>query len=195
MTTEQFFDGMDIFKKYTLEDISCAFAHYCFRNGPIEDLHADGRALSQDDMKTLNKFCYDRIFTFLSLLKNNDIATLNGIMLMASGSQWDKPEFNIGSISLPRYRHNKKRGSRLRLPRLFAVTKRLRTPVKPILSYEENPDEVGYSRYGDDEESKLAIDVHNYSTCPQFCVSFGGGVPLSTLVEITRYQTPLYDRS
>ena len=78
-TTEQFFDGMDILKKYSLEDISCALTHYCFRNGPIEEMHADGK-FSQDDMKTLNKYFNDRIFTFLTLLKKNDIATLNGIM-------------------------------------------------------------------------------------------------------------------
>ena len=34
--------------------------HYAFRNGPVEDMHANGQ-LSQQDMKTLNKYMVNRI--------------------------------------------------------------------------------------------------------------------------------------
>jgi len=37
VTTEQLFGELNILEKYSLEQISCALAHYCFRNGPVED--------------------------------------------------------------------------------------------------------------------------------------------------------------
>lgn len=94
ITTEQFLDNMDILKKYSLEDISCALAHYCFRNGPVEDMHTEGK-LSQSDMKELNKFCNDKIFTFLTMMKNNDISSLSAIIDFGvrCGCNWDKPEY------------------------------------------------------------------------------------------------------
>ena len=41
-------------------------AVYAFRNGPIEDLHANGQ-LSDEDMKTLNKYMVDRLAEYLYL--------------------------------------------------------------------------------------------------------------------------------
>lgn len=46
---ELFFENVDV-------DLFARFVvHYCFRNGQLEDMHAQGK-LSQEDMKTLNKF-------------------------------------------------------------------------------------------------------------------------------------------
>lgn len=94
ITTEQFLENIDILKKYSLEDISCALAHYCFRNGPVEDMHAEGK-LSQSDMKVLNKFCNDKIFTFLTMMRNNEIGRLESIIDFGvkCGYNWDKPEY------------------------------------------------------------------------------------------------------
>lgn len=41
--------------KGNFDTISIALTHYLFRNGPVENMHSDGK-LSQEDMKTLNKF-------------------------------------------------------------------------------------------------------------------------------------------
>ena len=48
---ELFFENVDV-------DLFARFVvHYCFRNGPLEDMHAQGK-LSLEDMKTLNKFLW-----------------------------------------------------------------------------------------------------------------------------------------
>ncbi|MCL2570003.1 MAG: hypothetical protein FWE16_02240 [Firmicutes bacterium] len=96
ITTEKFFERMDIVNKYSLEQISHALTHYCFRNGPVEDMHAGPNdQLSDADMKTLNKFCNDKIFTFLTMMKNNKVAELTDIIEfgLQCGNNWDKPEY------------------------------------------------------------------------------------------------------
>ena len=96
VTTEKFFDGVDILKRFSLEQISHALTHYCFRNGPVEDMHAHpNNQLSDADMKVLNKYCNDKIFTFLTMMKNNKIAELLDIMEFGvrCGCDWDKPEY------------------------------------------------------------------------------------------------------
>ena len=94
ITSNQFLSEVDILNKYSLEELSHALTHYCFRNGPVENMHADGK-LSQEDMKTLNKFCNDKIFTFLTMIKDNKLAELNKIIEfgLRCGSNWDKPEY------------------------------------------------------------------------------------------------------
>lgn len=83
-------------KLFTLEDISKALAHYCFRNGPIEDMHSNGQ-LSQKDMKTLNIFCVNKIYTFFKLMLDNDKEKLFEIIKYNSlcGSEWNPPEFEV----------------------------------------------------------------------------------------------------
>jgi len=96
ITTEKFFKRMDIVNKYSLEQISHALTHYCFRNGPVEDMHAGPNdQLSDADMKILNKFCNDKIFTFLTMMKNNKVAELSSIIEfgLQCGNNWDKPEY------------------------------------------------------------------------------------------------------
>ena len=81
------------------EDIARSLTHYLFRNGPIEDMHANSQ-LSQNDMMILNKFIYNRLTTIIYLLKENDWVRL--ILILESqkqyGSDWDKPELCIDEI-------------------------------------------------------------------------------------------------
>jgi len=83
-------------KDYTIEELARGLTHYCFRNGPVEDMHADGK-LSQEDMKVLNAFCYDKIYTFFTLLISKDAINLQALLGYHSrcGSDWDKPKFEI----------------------------------------------------------------------------------------------------
>lgn len=96
ISTEQFLKGIDLFNNYSIEDISRALVHYYFRNGPVEGIHSDGK-LTQEDMKILNKFCYNKIYTFLTLIKKNDLVNL--LLIIESGSlygkDWDSPKFEI----------------------------------------------------------------------------------------------------
>lgn len=49
--------------------ISKAITHFAFRNGPIEDMHAaPNNQLSEEDMKTLNKFMVNRLAYIFKLV-------------------------------------------------------------------------------------------------------------------------------
>ena len=78
----------------TIEEMACALAHFCFRNGPVEDMHAEGK-LSDADMKTLNKFCYDKLFTFLYLLKQDELEMFASNIFLFKNAGWDAPEFRL----------------------------------------------------------------------------------------------------
>lgn len=92
--------------------ISIALAHFCFRNGPVEDMHADGK-LSQDDMKTLNKYMVDRLGLFFLLLGLADSSAIKRIISFdrLCGTNWDDPD--IGRM-LEEFRINPKRIHALR---------------------------------------------------------------------------------
>lgn len=93
-------ESFDILKnKDNIDWISIALTHYLFRNGPVEDMHADGK-LSQDDMKILNKYMVNRIAGLLKLANDNEWLK---IRLMLSyfklfGQDWDKPEYDTEDI-------------------------------------------------------------------------------------------------
>lgn len=96
VTADKFLDSVDIFKRFSLEQISHALTHFCFRNGPVEDMHASPKdQLSQEDMKVLNKYCNDKIFTFFTMIKENKVGELTEIIEfgLQCGCEWDKPEY------------------------------------------------------------------------------------------------------
>lgn len=79
--------------------LAIGLAHYFFRNGPVEDMHADSQ-LSESDMKTLNKYMVDRIARVLLLAKENrwlELELLLGFH-MRCGSTWDKPDTNVEEL-------------------------------------------------------------------------------------------------
>lgn len=105
--TMQAFTANDTLQDLLLQDlknidtatISKAIVHYIFRNGPVEDMHADGK-LSQQDMKTLNQYMMDRVATLITLFKNNDYMRL--LLFLQSqqyyGSGWDAPTLQIEEL-------------------------------------------------------------------------------------------------
>lgn len=60
-----------LLKKDNIDTISIALTHYLFRNGPIEDIHNEGK-LSQQDMKILNKFIVNRIAGLLEIINKEE---------------------------------------------------------------------------------------------------------------------------
>lgn len=59
----------DILKKENLDLIARAVTHFAFRNGPVEDMHADPNSqLSEEDMKTLNVFMVNRMAYIFDLI-------------------------------------------------------------------------------------------------------------------------------
>lgn len=84
-------------KKRLLSDRSkdilpIALTHYLFRNGPVEDMHTDGK-LSQNDMKILNKFMVNRIAGLLETIDKGEWLKLELLFNFYSlfGKDWDKP--------------------------------------------------------------------------------------------------------
>lgn len=91
-----------------IRNLAVALSIYCFRNGPVEDMHSGSVSylnatpdthpesisqLSQEDMKTLNKYMVDKLGFVLTLLVNERYLELKDILTfpMLCGSDWDPP--------------------------------------------------------------------------------------------------------
>ena len=83
------------------DTISIALTHYLFRNGPVEDMHSDGK-LSQEDMKALNKFLVNRISGLLKTLDKGEWLKLELLLNFYSlfGKDWDKPVPDTDEIDI-----------------------------------------------------------------------------------------------
>lgn len=53
--------------KKNMDKMAKALTHYLFRNGPVEDIHSEGK-LSQSDMKKLNKYMVNKIGSILTCI-------------------------------------------------------------------------------------------------------------------------------
>ena len=59
----------EILRAENISLITKALTHFTFRNGPIEDMHAHpNNQLSEEDMKTLNKFMVNRLAYIFTLI-------------------------------------------------------------------------------------------------------------------------------
>lgn len=88
-------------KEDNIDTISIALTHYLFRNGPVEDMHSDGK-LSQEDMKTLNKFMVNRIAGLLTTINKGEWTKLELLLnfYRLFGSNWDKPVADTDEIDM-----------------------------------------------------------------------------------------------
>ena len=86
-----------------IEWLSKSLTHYLFRDGPIEDMHANHQ-LSQEDMKTLNKYMVNRTAGLLKTLFDGEWAKVfmlfNSMYYKNCGSNWDKPEYDTYEMEL-----------------------------------------------------------------------------------------------
>ena len=82
--------------------ISKALTHYLFRNGPVEDMHAN-KQLSQEDMKILNKYMVNRIAGLLKLINDDEWLKIELMLLTTRefgyGREWDKAEYDLDEIN------------------------------------------------------------------------------------------------
>lgn len=85
------------FEHFDINTLAKAMTHYCFRNGPVEDMHAEGK-LGQEDMKTLNKYMVDRLGTLLSLVMDEEWAKLSCLhdAYAKYGHDWDDANIDYG---------------------------------------------------------------------------------------------------
>jgi hypothetical protein len=82
----------------SVSTISKAVTHFAFRNGPVEDMHANGQ-LSQDDMKTLNKFMVNRLAYVFSLIAEERWLEFEWLVWSTDryfGADWDDAQPDNG---------------------------------------------------------------------------------------------------
>lgn len=90
-----------LLRRENIDAISKAVTHYAFRNGPVEDMHANGQ-LSQQDMKTLNKYMVNRIAGLLAAAMDGSWLQLEQLFSYYRffGGDWDAAEPDMGEMKL-----------------------------------------------------------------------------------------------
>ncbi|HLQ83951.1 MAG TPA: hypothetical protein VK121_08970 [Pseudogracilibacillus sp.] len=77
-----------------ISKISKAVTHFAFRNGPIEDMHADmTKQITDEDMKKLNKYMVNRIAYIFTLILEDRWTEFNFLvenMDFMFGRHWDE---------------------------------------------------------------------------------------------------------
>ena len=88
-----------LFQEKNFDQIAKALTHYLFRKGPVEDMHANHQ-LSQEDMKTLNKYMVNRIAGLLKLVHEGEWLKIELMLNFFKfyGTEWDKAEYDTKEI-------------------------------------------------------------------------------------------------
>lgn len=90
-----------LLQKENIDRFSKALTHYVFRNGPVEDIHANSH-LTDADMKILNKYMVDKIATILSLAMDGEWLKIELLMSFYSlyGVDWDPAEVDTSEVDM-----------------------------------------------------------------------------------------------
>lgn len=82
-----------------IDGIAKALTHYAFRNGPVEDMHSDGK-LTDEDMKILNKYMVNRLAGIMVKINEERWLELELLYsyLKLYGISWDKAEPDCDEI-------------------------------------------------------------------------------------------------
>ena len=90
-----------LLKEENIDGIAKALTHYVFRNGPVEDMHADGK-LSENDMKDLNKYMVNRLAEILVAIYEERWLQLELLYAYYHlyGTDWDKAEPDMEELDL-----------------------------------------------------------------------------------------------
>lgn len=83
-----------------LDKIAKAITHYAFRNGPVEDIHANNQ-LTQDDMKVLNKYMVNCIGGLIQMMLDGEWLKVEALIeaYKCYGSEWDEVDPDIAEIN------------------------------------------------------------------------------------------------
>ena len=138
---ERDFRGMEatvdsLLRRVGGDDYVCTLAksvtHLCFRNGPVENMHAAGK-LDEADMMVLNKYMVDQLGLFFLLLGLADADSLMRVLRFHDqcGLDWDDPD--IGT-SLSRYCISHERINALIRSRLKITTRNDDAGISSLLN-------------------------------------------------------------
>jgi hypothetical protein len=88
-----------LLNNFDINKFSRAIAHYVFRNGPVEDMHSDGK-FSDADMMVLNKYMVNRVAGILQLINDEQWLKLVGLINIYGiyGADWDKAKPDIAEL-------------------------------------------------------------------------------------------------
>ena len=88
-------------KEENIDYITKALTHYIFRNGPVEDMHANHQ-LSQEDMKTLNKYMVNKLAGLIKMIYDGEWMKIELLLnfFKRYGHDWDKAEIDISDFEL-----------------------------------------------------------------------------------------------
>lgn len=78
---------------------------YAFRNGPIEDMHANPKmGLGQKEMKILNKYMVNRLAGLFMMFKKGEFESIEETLRFhySTTTTWDDPEPDITDFELLR---------------------------------------------------------------------------------------------
>jgi hypothetical protein len=89
-----------LLSRENIEIAAKAVTHFAFRNGPVEDMHSNHQ-LTQDDMKTLNKYMVNRIAGLLTAIADHKWLHLEALLshYQLYGTKWDKVEPDMEEIN------------------------------------------------------------------------------------------------
>ncbi|NYB73426.1 hypothetical protein HZF24_04650 [Sedimentibacter hydroxybenzoicus DSM 7310] len=90
-----------LLKQENIDGIAKALTHYAFRNGPVEDMHANGK-LTQEDMKILNKYMVNRLAGIMYTIYEEKWLQLELIYehLKNYGTHWEQAEPDTEDLEL-----------------------------------------------------------------------------------------------
>lgn len=90
-----------LLSRENIDAVAKAITHFAFRNGPVEDMHSNDQ-LTQNDMKTLNKYMVNRIAGLLTAIADQKWLHLEALFSCYQfyGTEWDKAEPDIEEIDV-----------------------------------------------------------------------------------------------
>ena len=82
-----------------VDDLAKAITYFAFRDGPVEDIHTNGD-LTDEEMKTLNKYMVNQLAIIFELIKNKEWLRLDMLLEFYKffGTDWDKAELDYSLV-------------------------------------------------------------------------------------------------
>lgn len=90
-----------LWQEENIDYLAKAFTHYIFRNGPVEDMHVEGK-FGEKDMMILNKYMVNKIAGLLKLAMDGEWLKIELLCntLRYFGTKWDKAELDTKDIEM-----------------------------------------------------------------------------------------------
>lgn len=94
-------DSYERLQTADIDSMAKALTHYAFRNGPVEDMHADGK-LMEEDMMVLNKFMVNHLAYILDSVIKGEWLHLEILYsyYRCFGGDWDKAQLDHDEVEI-----------------------------------------------------------------------------------------------